>query len=273
MKDFVIMKEGIVIIQWLRSGDPQLGEELYKKIQHKEGERDNYFVEYHKVNSRDEFIDCLQDLIDRTEEGTIFTLHIVSHGDECRIGTEIGKNEVRWDELFHYTRQLNVIMDNKLLLVLSSCVGGGVLSFIEPEKRAPYMAIVGNTREVMTEDARKGFDAFYADYYDALDFPKAIQALNGAIDFTQEISPGRRKTPFFIMTAEHSFDEVFNPDRDPAFFEGIVNRIMPPNPLIPQELRVAKAKALYRKRGEELRPYFLFRDDKEEGTKTPVSSE
>lgn len=260
MRDFDITKEGIVIIQWLRDCDPQLGEELYNTIKHKETERENYFVEYHKVNTKDEMVAVLQGLIDKTNEGTIFTLHIVSHGDENRIGVAIDSNEMRWAELFQYTRQLNEIMGNNLLLVLSSCVGGGILSYIEPEKRAPYRAIIGNTRDVFMKDAQKGFAAFYENFYDMLDFPNAIKALNGEIDFTEEIQPGREKTQFFIMSAEHSFDEVFNPDRDPAHFEKLVSKLMPPIPQIPQELRIAKAKELLRKKGAELKAHFTFQD-------------
>ena len=260
MKDFEITKEGIVVIQWLKGGDPQLGEELYNMIRHKEGERPNYFVEFHKADSKDEFIAVLKDLINNTKEGTLFTLHIVSHGDEDRIGTEIGKNEMRWAELFYYTRHLNEIMCNNLLLVLSSCVGGGILSHIEPEERAPYRAVVANTREVNMIDAQNGFAAFYHDYYNILDFPQAIKALNGEIDFSKEILPGKKKTEFFIMSAEESFDAVFNPDRDPANFKRIVDKLMPPTPCIPQELRVEKLKEILRKRGEELRPHFTFQD-------------
>jgi len=259
MENFKIIKEGIVIIQWLRICDTQLSEVLYNAIRHKEKERENYFVEYYKVDSRDEFQAVLQELIYKTKKGTLFTLHIVSHGNEDGIGTEFG-NIIRWGKLFHYTRQLNVTMGNNLLLVLSSCVGGGIISHIEPEERAPYRAIIGNTREVFASDAQKGFAAFYADYYNIIDFPKAIRALNREIDITEEIEPRRKKTEFFIMTAEHSFNEVFNPDRDPIAFERIINKLMPPNFIIPQELRIKKAKELFIKRGEELKPYFCFLD-------------
>lgn len=231
---------------------------MFNKIRHKEGERAHYFVEYHKATSKDEFVAVLENLINRTEIGTVFTLHIVAHGYEDGIGTVMGTNEIQWAELFYYTRQLNVIMGNNLLLVLSSCVGGGIISHIEPEQRAPYRAIIANTRAVTMADAQKGFEAFYADYYNLLDFPKAISALNGEIDFSKDLPNGKKKTEFFIMTAEHSFDEVFNPDRDPAHFETVVNIILPPNPQVPQELRLAKAKELFRKRGEELKPYFTF---------------
>lgn len=260
MKDFEITKEGIVIIQWLKNGDPQLGVDLYNQLKHKEAERANYFVEYYQVKNKNEFVAVLQKLVDETKEGTIFTLHIVSHGYENGIGTEISTNEVRWGELFHYTRQLNVTMGNNLLLVLSSCVGGGILSHIEPEQRAPYRAVIANTRPVAMADAQNGFAAFYADYYDMLDFPKAILALNAEIDLSEEIEPGKKKVEFFIMTAEQSFNDVFNPDRDPAFFASVVDKIMPPNLQIPQEMRVEKAKELFRKKGEELKPHFCFQD-------------
>lgn len=259
MNVFEITKQGIVIIQWLKEGDPQLGEILYNTIKTKESERECYFVEYNKADSKKDFQAIMQRLIDNTKEGTLFTLHIVSHGNMDGIGTAFD-DMVVWSELFYYTRQLNVIMGNNLLLVLSSCVGGGILSHIEPEERAPYRAIIGNTRSVKMTDAHKGFEAFYADYYNMLDFPKAIKALNEAIDFSEELAPGRQKTEFFIMTAEHSFDEVFNPDRDPAHFRSLVDKLMPPAPAIPQEKRVEKAKDLLRKRGEELKPHFCFQD-------------
>lgn len=259
MEDFEITKEGIVIIQWLNNSDPQLGEDLYTKIKNKEGERDNYFVEFYKVEKKEEFISVMRYLISKTTKGTLFTLHIVAHGYEKGIGLNV-TNFILWKELFEFTRELNIIMGNNLLLVLSSCVGGGVLSYIEPEKRAPYRAIIANTREVFMKDALHGFTAFYNKFYNILDFKIALEALNKSIDFSVEIEPGKKKTEFFVMTAEKSFNEIFNPERDPVFFERIVNKLMPPNPEIPQELRLEKAKDILRERGEKLKPYFTFLD-------------
>lgn len=73
------------------------------------------------------------------------------------LGLEIQTNEIKWAELFTFTRQLNEIMGNNLLLVLSSCVGGGILSCLQPEQHAPYRAIITNTREVFMKDALNGF--------------------------------------------------------------------------------------------------------------------
>lgn len=259
MNDFEITKEGIVIIQWLRPGDPQLGEQLYSFISHKETEREHYFVKFFKVGTKEEFIAVLEDLVNTTKEGIIFTLHIVAYGNESVIGVSLTDN-ITWGELFYYTRKLNVIMGNNLLLVLSSCVGGGILSHIEPEDRAPYRAVIANTRAVMMHDAHKGFESFYKDYFTILDFPNSLKALNTSIDFSEEIEPGKKKTEFFIMSAEASFDAVFDPDRDPAHFKSIVDKLMPPTPLIPQELRVEKLKELHRNRGKELKPHFIFQD-------------
>lgn len=260
MEDFEITKEGIVIIQWLRDTDPQLGEDLYSTLKVKESEREDYFVRYYKVITSDEFKAVLQELIDITQQGTLFTLHIVTHGYEDGLGPEITTNEIKWTELFTYTRQLNEIMGNNLLLVLSSCVGGGILSCLQPELHAPYRAIIANTREVFMKDAVKGFRAFYSRYYNMLDFVESIKALNNAIDYSEEIEPGKKKVEFFIMSAEQSFDEVFNPDRDPVFFKSVVDKILPPNEDIPQELRVQKAKELFKKKGQELKPHFMLKD-------------
>ena len=50
-------------------------------------------------------------MIDTLEEGTIFTLHIVAHGYEDGLGTDLS-NSIKWKELFYYTRQLNIKMHN-----------------------------------------------------------------------------------------------------------------------------------------------------------------
>ena len=93
-----------------------------------------------------------------------------------------------------------------------------------------------------------------------LDFVESIKVLNNAIDYSEEIEPGKKKVEFFIMSAEQSFDEVFNPDRDPVFFKSVVDKILPPNEDIAQELRVQKAKELFKKKGQKLKPHFMFED-------------
>ena len=100
MKNFDITKEGIVVIQWLRDTDPQLGEDLYNTLKVKESERNNYFVKYYKARTANEFKTVLQELIDTTQQGTLFTLHIVTHGYERGLGLEIKTNEIKWAELF-----------------------------------------------------------------------------------------------------------------------------------------------------------------------------
>lgn len=49
MEDLNINRTGIVILQWLRNEDPQLGEELYFQIRNKETQFDNFFVNVSSV--------------------------------------------------------------------------------------------------------------------------------------------------------------------------------------------------------------------------------
>ena len=100
------------------------------------------------------------------------------------------------------------------------------------------------------KDAINGFHAFYSKYYNMLDFVESIKALNNAIDYSEEIEPGKKKVEFFIMSAEQSFDEVFNPDRDSVFFKSVVDKILPPNEDIAQELRVKKPKSYSKRKGK-----------------------
>lgn len=259
MKDIEIKKTGIVIIQWLRNSEQELGQELYNQLKHKENDREDFFVYLYKVSGRSEFIHTLDELVKTTAEGIMFTLHIVSHGCEEGLGPNITEF-VGWKEFFYYTRQLNEIMHNTLLIVLSSCVGGGIITCIEPRKRAPYMAFIGNTRAVSFKDAQKGFSLFYENYFTPLELSESLKKLNSAIDFSERLSSGQEKIEFFVMTASSTFDEIFNPDRDPKFFESIVNKLLPPNNAIPQHLRIEKAKEIFRKEAEKLRPFFTFQE-------------
>lgn len=259
MKDVEIKRTGIIIIEWLRPCDPKLGHELYNDIRYKESDDGTYFVRLYSVSNKKEFIDSLQTIINSTTAEMLLTLHIVGHGNENGLGPD-KDNFINWRELFSYTRQLNIILNNTLLLVLSSCIGGGILSFIEPDKRAPYMAFIANTRSVLIKDARKGFPNFYDGYKTPLDFKDALLRLNASIDFNEELEPGVKKTEFFIMSASNTFDEVFNPDRDSVNFNNIIDKLMPPNPAIPQELRRLKARELFIAEGKRLKPFFTFQE-------------
>ena len=106
MNDIEINRMGIVILQWF-SGTENLGQELYDSLKDKDSQN-NYFVELHCVRTKQDFETVLQHLIDTTQEGTIFTLHILSHGNEVGIGTS-PSDFMCWKELFSFTDRKSVV--------------------------------------------------------------------------------------------------------------------------------------------------------------------
>ena len=49
---------------------------------------------------------------------------------------------------------------------------------IEYEKHAPCRAVIENKHEIFMKDAQNGFVAFYADYYNILDFLKDFRLVD-----------------------------------------------------------------------------------------------
>ena len=107
-------------------------------------------------------------------------------------------------------------MGHLLIIIMAMCKGAGLISYIEPEQRAPYNAFIGAFRDITVDEVSRGFSAFYGRYSNMLDITEGMDALDAEID---GINP--QKT-FWCLTAESIFDSTFNPDRDPKHFNKMV---------------------------------------------------
>lgn len=148
----------IAIIQFLRDKDPMyneipLGANLYKEVKVIEGEDPMYSVTYDEADNKAQFLKDLDDISDSIKEPTLLTLHIVTHGCEGGIGIDGGQNFIPWKELYDHIRPINIKLHNTLMLVMSVCVGAGIMTRLNPRDRAPFMAFIANTRSVTFNDA------------------------------------------------------------------------------------------------------------------------
>ena len=250
----------IEIVQFLTEDDEQQGMELYEVIKRIEAEDPIYKVKPHEVHTKEQFLKALDDICDSITEPTLLTLHIDSHGCEEGIGIDGRANFISWTELFDHIRPINEKLHNTLMLVLSVCTGAGIMTRLEPQKRAPYMAYIANTREITFPDAAKAFPEFYRTYRTVLDFPAALKALNDTIDFSEPLPDGRKKTEFFVYSSKELFDQVMNPDRDPENFRKIALSMRYTDPSMTDEEKIEVARRMIIKEADRLRPYFNFQD-------------
>ena len=260
MPDKEIKSIRIEIIQFLRETDDQQGIKLYKEVKKIESEDSIYKVNPHEVHSKEELLNALNTICKSITEPTLMTLHIDSHGCEDGIGIDGGDNFISWEELYAHLRPINEKLHNTLMLIMSVCIGAGMMTRLEPKKRAPYMAFIANTREITFKDAAKGFPEFYRTYRTALDFRTALKALNDSIGFSEPLPDGKHKTEFFAYSSKELFDQVMNPDRDPENFKKIALSQKYSDPTMTDEEKIAVARTMIINDAERFRPHFNFQD-------------
>ena len=213
-----IKKFKIVIVQSLKDEDLKTGKLLYDSLSASLPIKypDTSVVLY-DVKNKQEMAEAFSKIFNDISEGELITLQIEAHGCEEGVGLSSGEL-VTWKELFSFIRPINEKMLNLLLVCMSMCYGGALITHIEPEKRAPYRAFVGTGSTIKAGTLLDGFSAFYENYHHLLDSFAAYEAMkNATIDATTG------KTPFWFMTSEEVFQKTLDPDRDPDNFKHIVN--------------------------------------------------
>lgn len=208
--DTEIQRFKIIVIQSLKQGDLKTGERLYDDVlKWKNIFKPNVPTEYYTVDTKEEFIAQLDSIKDALIEGDILTLQLETHGSKNGIALANG-DSISWNEFQDLMRVINEKIGGLLVVCLAMCFGGATISTIQPEKRAPYRAIVAPYKEVPAGAVEDGFKAFYDVYDNMMDLPKAFTEIQkSAVDDT-----GR---PYFdVLTSENIFDQTFDPDRDPV---------------------------------------------------------
>lgn len=215
--DIEITRFGIIVIQSLREEDKKTGEELERDVlRYKEHLHENSFVRLFNVENLSDFERILNQIIDTTTPGEIFTLHFETHGS--RNGIQLASGEfITWKQFYDCIRPINIKLNNLLLIVMASCYGASLISYLDPMQRAPFLAFVG-ARRILTEDeVRRSFSAFYHEYTNPLDIVESMKAINFEID-----EGNLSRQTFLCLTSEKLFDMTLDYLRNPNHFRLMV---------------------------------------------------
>lgn len=207
--DREINKHRIVVIETLPQRERHTGIELYDSVlKYKCHFKKDVTAEYHHPDYRTDFEKILRDICDSLQNDEIATIHIESHGDERGFALASG-DFIGWKDLFELTRPINIKCGHLLLLTMSMCKGGFGAIDIEPEKRAPFRAILGTPRIASDSDLLECFTIFYENYSNLLDAPKAYSLMN---DYMLKNLGAR--SPFWLISAKKQFKTILNPPDD-----------------------------------------------------------
>jgi len=259
--DTEITQIGIIVIQSLSKEDRKTGEELTKDVlQYKKYLQKNSFVEFYNVTTTAEFIKTLRTINKSMSKGTIFSLHFETHGSEEGIHLASGEY-IKWKEFYALIRPINIKMGHLLIIVMAMCKGGSLISSLEPEKRAPYLAFIGAFRNITENEIVRAFNAFYTNYTGPSDIDKGMEALNMEID-----GKNPKKKTFWIYSSEHVFDQVLNPDLNPDNVKKMVKEQLAKRLIEHGELGHTWASVEYEIRNhlintsKKYRDYYCFKD-------------
>lgn len=258
--DTEITQKGIIVIQSLKDNERKTGDELQKDIlQYKKYLHEDSFVKFYNVTTVKEFVSTLKKIEKEMSKGEIFTLHLETHGYEDGIYLASGEC-VSWKLFFDNIRPINIKMGHLLIVVMAMCKGGAIISYIEPEKRAPYKAFIGAYRDVSEDEVARGFSAFYGSYTTMLDIVDGMNALCLEID-----GENQSKKTFWCFTEEYVFDATFNPDRDSKHFnkmvrEQLCNHINRGETHYTWALVEYNIRKLLKDTSEKHRDYYCFKD-------------
>lgn len=156
---------------------------------------------YLEAKNKEEFIAILIQLKQDAEKGKWPILHIECHGLEDKSGISLANGDcIEWAELKPYFTALNVATECNLLVVMAACYGGYMVELVQPIGRAPFLAMISLTKEILPEEILTPLTAFYTELLTSLSLDNAIREL-----ISYQITDGG----YYYKTAFDIFKSVY----------------------------------------------------------------
>lgn len=153
-------------------------------IKHKSPE-----VEYHKINTRKQFIELLDKVRIRCFQGLKPIIHIEAHGDKHN-GIVINKNPLEiasWQESVELFRKINIITKNNLGVVMATCFGITPLLSVDVLKPTPFFFLIGSESKIGAGILSDGMRKFYYSLIEGDSIASAFNQLpNNIVKFIAE---------------------------------------------------------------------------------------
>lgn len=168
----------IIVLQSLRDGEPETGEDLFNNIISRRCDQLGVTSHLIKVKSRDEFFVAMESIREAViSKGYLPILHLEMHGSEE--GFQLGNYEqVDYEEVAKYCRDINIHLKNGLIVSLASCKGAYFYQVTDIMQPAPYCGYIGPKDKIYNDELLRDYSNFYNILLFDKDPQQALIALN-----------------------------------------------------------------------------------------------
>ncbi len=123
-------------------------------------------------------ISTLNHLVELSASGTKFCIHIVSHGDATGLWIETTKEEILWEDLRSFLKDINTNMGKTLTVNMTSCLGlHGIKIIDESSETLPFFGLVGYSIDLPVPQAKKINHLFYQKLLDGKQINTAVEEI------------------------------------------------------------------------------------------------
>ncbi|MFA6242941.1 MAG: hypothetical protein WC655_18520 [Candidatus Hydrogenedentales bacterium] len=212
----------IWVIESLPDGDYRTGRELYDDTLVFYNIRDpELCVEFVEVVDRAGLFSVLQQVKSRVQQtGQVPLLHLEAHGDVDGLQLKHGEF-ITFEELMAPLRDINILVQNNLFVVVAACRGAHLIKGIDLDKRSPVWGFCGPSREISADDVHHGYRAFYEEAVTSANMNLALAKLKEAIPHCAD--------HFHLLNSEYLFllayREYFTQTTTPQAIEERINRL------------------------------------------------
>ena len=140
------------------------------------------------------------------EKGKNFCLHIICHGNIQGIGIKETNEILQWEEFREKLYSINNLMNQRLICNMTSCFGlHGIKIVDENSNNYPFFGLIGPTKEIEVDIAKKINQLFYLKQLDGKEIQNIVKEINNEIG-TEQIecisSEGYKKIKAYIQKSK-----------------------------------------------------------------------
>jgi hypothetical protein len=168
----------IVIIKSLKSNETDTATTLHDHLQ-SISDAKSPRVEFHDAKSKQDVLDILDEVKEKSKGGMKPILHFETHGNKD-FGLHIAaSNEfISWRELADKFREINVVSNNNLGVVMAACFGLHAIKPITIFEASPYFILISSESPIEIAYINSQIWQFYDTLFSSGDIDTAMTAID-----------------------------------------------------------------------------------------------